>query len=232
MSFLEKLQKGMQNPQTAPETENGPAAMPEEKEAELPAGETKAVFADYKDSASPPAAEMVASRAKKPRPAARKMITAENIEEADEPALELPPEDKTGEYKKISPKNMSKKTAEAENKKESGWLNNEGQLAVDVYQTENELVIQSAIAGIKTEDLDVLVEDDVLTIKGTRLNPYQADSIDYFIQECYWGPFSRKIILPVEVDASRTDASMKDGILTIRLPKIQREKKKKITIKS
>ncbi len=231
MSFLEKLQKGMQNPQTAPETENGPAAMPEEKEAELPAGETKAVFADYKDSASPPAAEMVASRAKKPRPAARKMITAENIEEADEPALELPPEDKTGEYKKISPKNMSKKTAEAENKKESGWLNNEGQLAVDVYQTENDLVIQAAIAGIKVEDLDVQIEDEVVTVKGSRANPLEEGG-DYFIEECYWGPFSRRIILPVEVDAGRADASMKDGILAIRIPKIQREKKKKVTVKS
>ena len=54
---------------------------------------------------------------------------------------------------------------------------------------------------------------------------------DYFIEECYWGPFSRKIILPVEVDSSRADAAMKDGVLTVRIPKIQREKKKKLTIK-
>ena len=111
------------------------------------------------------------------------------------------------------------------------WLNAEGQLTVDVFQTENELVIQSAIAGIKTENLDVLIEEDVLTIKGRRDNPYQVDVADYFIQECYWGPFSRKIILPVEVDSSKTDATMKDGILTIRIPKVQKEKKKRITIK-
>lgn len=93
------------------------------------------------------------------------------------------------------------------------------------------MIIQAAIAGIKTEDLDVLIEEEILTIKGKRNNPYRPDAADYFIQECYWGLFSRKIILPVEVDASHCDATMKEGILTIRMPKIQREKKKKITIK-
>jgi len=118
----------------------------------------------------------------------------------------------------------------AENEKKE-WLDSEGQLAVDVYQTDEELIIQAAIAGIKTEDLDVLIEEEILTIKGKRDNPCRPDAADYFIQECYWGAFSRKLILPVEVDASRCDATMKEGILTIHLPKIQREKKKKITIK-
>jgi HSP20 family protein len=121
----------------------------------------------------------------------------------------------------------------AENKQPENneWLETEGQLGIDMYQTENDLVVQSAIAGIKTEDLDVLIEDDVLTIKGKRNNPYRIDSADYFIQECYWGAFSRRIILPVEVDASKTDAQMRDGVLTIRIPKLQRESKKRIIIK-
>jgi len=110
------------------------------------------------------------------------------------------------------------------------WLKSEGQLTVDVYQTETELILESAVAGIKVEDLDVLIEDDVITIKGKRNNPL-PDKGDYFIQECYWGKFSRKVILPVEVDAARADASMREGVLIIRIPKIQREKKKKVLIR-
>lgn len=121
--------------------------------------------------------------------------------------------------------------AENDQPDNSEWLETEGQLGLDMYQTENDLVVQAAIAGIKTEDLDVLIEDDVLTIKGKRNNPYRIDSADYFIQECYWGAFSRRIILPVEVDASKTDAQMREGILTIRIPKLQKESKKRIVIK-
>jgi HSP20 family protein len=126
---------------------------------------------------------------------------------------------------------IDEQPVENEQPENNEWLETEGQLGIDMYQTENDLVVQSAIAGIKTEDLDVLIEDDVLTIKGKRNNPYRIDSADYFIQECYWGAFSRRIILPVEVDASKTDAQMRDGVLTIRIPKLQRESKKRIVIK-
>jgi len=110
------------------------------------------------------------------------------------------------------------------------WFEPEGQLAIDVYQTEDELVIQSAIAGVKPENLDISIEKDVISIRGKREKPFEEEK-DYFSQECYWGTFSREIILPVEVDPSRVKASMKEGILTIRIPKILREKKRKITVK-
>ena len=116
------------------------------------------------------------------------------------------------------------------------WFEPEGQLVIDVYQTKNELVIQSAIAGVKPEDLDISIEGDVITIRGNReksfediTNPPAPEN--YFAQECYWGPFSREIILPVEVDPGRMEAAMKEGILTIRIPKILREKRRKISIK-
>lgn len=114
--------------------------------------------------------------------------------------------------------------------KKEEWFESEGQLAIDVYQTENDLVIQSAIAGVKTEDLDISIEGDVITIKGKREKPI-TESGDYFTQECYWGSFSRQLILPVEVDPNRIEASMKEGILTVRLPKIERERKRKIVVK-
>jgi HSP20 family protein len=124
-----------------------------------------------------------------------------------------------------------KKTEESkvEPKKEK-WLEAEGQLAVDVYQTETELVIQSAIAGIKPEDLDISIEADNVLIKGKREQPPEVREKNYFYQECYWGPFSRQIILPEETDSGRAEALMKEGVLIIRIPKIERKKKRKITV--
>ncbi|XOB41285.1 MAG: Hsp20/alpha crystallin family protein [Candidatus Nealsonbacteria bacterium] len=117
----------------------------------------------------------------------------------------------------------------AKEEKES-WPQLEGQLAVDVYQTDLELVIQSAIAGVKPNNIDVSIDDDVVTIKGKR-NKISAEEGDYFYQECHWGAFSRQIISPVEINPGRVDASLKDGILTIRIPKIVKDKKTKIVIK-
>jgi HSP20 family protein len=119
-----------------------------------------------------------------------------------------------------------KKNAEPEEK----WLEAEGELAIDVYQTENEVVIQSAIAGVKPENLDIAIERDILTIRGSRQKSHE-ESCDYFTQECYWGPFSREVVMPVEVDPERVEATMRDGILTIRIPKLLREKLRKIKVK-
>ncbi len=110
------------------------------------------------------------------------------------------------------------------------WLMPEGQLLIDVYQTKNELVIQSAIAGIKPEELNIVFESDVITIRGNRKKPIEEQG-DYFTKECYWGRFSRKVILPVEINPNRAKISMKGGILVIRIPKIFREKKRKILVK-
>lgn len=108
----------------------------------------------------------------------------------------------------------------------------EGQLAVDVFQTDSEIVIQSAIAGVKPEDLDISIEADNVLIKGNREMPDENKEKNYFYQECYWGPFSRQIILSEETDPGRAEAIMKEGVLTIRIPKIERKKKTKISIKT
>ncbi len=115
--------------------------------------------------------------------------------------------------------------------KEKKWFEPEGQLAVDVYQTEQEIVIQSTIAGVKPADLDISIEADTVVIRGSREKPPEEEEINYFYQECYWGPFSRQIIIPEETDPSRAQATMKDGVLTIRIPKIERKKKRKIEVK-
>jgi len=136
-------------------------------------------------------------------------------------------EKKTGKIKKVEEKPSFAKATEG--KKE--WFEPEGQLAIDVYQTESDIIIQAPIAGIKKEDLDISIENDVVTIRGNRQKPEEIEEKNYFSQECYWGPFSRQIILPAEGDPSRAEATMKEGILTLRIPRIEREKKRKIAIK-
>ena len=107
----------------------------------------------------------------------------------------------------------------------------EGELAVDVYQTDGEVVIMTAIAGVKPSDLDINIESDIVLIRGRRTKPNEKEEINYVKQECFWGPFSEKIILPEETDAARAEATMKEGVLMIRIPKIERLKKRKLIIK-
>lgn len=141
---------------------------------------------------------------------------------------------KQGEAKKKSIKVKQEEPKEKEAKEEltkpGKWLKTEGQLAVDVYQTEREIVIQSPVAGVEPDDLDISLENDMVIIKGCREKPLEENERNYFYRECYWGPFSREVILPEEVDASRIQASMKQGVLTIRIPKIERRAKKKIIV--
>lgn len=128
-------------------------------------------------------------------------------------------------------KEEKKKTEEIRNK--GNWLKSEGKLTIDVFENENELFVQSAVAGIDVEDLEISIENDVLEIKGQRTKPDDGKTKrNYFIQECYWGPFSREVILQKEVDNSRVEASIKNGILTIKMPKIERERKRKIKLKT
>jgi HSP20 family protein len=107
----------------------------------------------------------------------------------------------------------------------------EGQLTIDVYQTDNDIVIKSTIAGVKPEDLDVNINNDMVTIRGERKNEEEVPEENYYYQECYWGNFSRSVILPVDVISDKSEASMKNGILTIRLPKADSTRSKKIQVR-
>lgn len=105
------------------------------------------------------------------------------------------------------------------------WAGNEdGQLAVDVYETDTELVLRSAIAGVDLEDLEVFLHNDMLTVRGTRKLECEADA-RALVSECHWGSFSRSVILPTEIDAERIAATLKDGVLTVRMPKVERSKR-------
>jgi|WetSurMetagenome_2_1015567.scaffolds.fasta_scaffold100610_2 HSP20 family protein len=108
----------------------------------------------------------------------------------------------------------------------------DGQLALDIYQTPANIVIVAPIAGVKMSDIDVSITEDVLTIKGKRYLEFDIPDEDYFTQECFWGDFSRSIVLPTSVDASRISASFKDAVLKISIPKVEKVKTKIVRIKS
>ncbi len=124
---------------------------------------------------------------------------------------------------------MPQRPQEAQN--DASLVDSEGQLTIDVYQTDDDVVIKSTIAGIKPEDLDVNINNDMVTIRGERKQDEEVDQENYYYQECYWGTFSRSVILPVEIITEKAEATMKNGILTIRLPKADVTKTRKIQVR-
>lgn len=105
-----------------------------------------------------------------------------------------------------------------------------GQLAVDVYETDEKLIVKARTAGVNKEDLDVSISDGILTISGTLSSGDDTEATNWHIQECYWGEFSRTLALPVAVKEDEVGAVLKDGVLSISFAKIKQEQAKKITI--
>lgn len=106
----------------------------------------------------------------------------------------------------------------------------DGCLTLDIYQTDEDIVIKSTIAGVKPEDLDVSVSNDSVTIKGYRRQEEKIEEDNYYYQELHWGSFSRSVLLPEEIDPDIAKASLVNGILTLKLPKMSRKKIKKIKV--
>jgi HSP20 family protein len=105
-----------------------------------------------------------------------------------------------------------------------------GQLAVDVYETKEKLVVKGRVAGVNKSDLDVSISDNTLSIRGT-LSAGTEDGVEnYFLQECYWGEFSRSIVLPVPVKEDEIEAVLKDGVLTVSFAKVKQDTVKKIEV--
>lgn len=107
----------------------------------------------------------------------------------------------------------------------------EGQLTIDVYQTPVSIIVESAVAGVEPENIDIEITPDSVAIKGKRMKKERVDEKDYLYSECFWGRFSRSIILPQEIDAEKAHASLKNGILKVVLPKVNRQKAKKLKVR-
>ena len=107
---------------------------------------------------------------------------------------------------------------------------NEGELSIDAYETDKEIVVQSTIGGVEAKDLDISVDGDMLIIKGKRQSAEQIEAKNYILKECYWGRFSKQILLPQKVEIKKAKAVVKNGILTLRIPKVNKSLSKKIKI--
>ncbi|PIR68578.1 hypothetical protein COU49_00265 [Candidatus Nomurabacteria bacterium CG10_big_fil_rev_8_21_14_0_10_35_16] len=120
-------------------------------------------------------------------------------------------------------------------KNNQNWIeeeNDEAELTVDVYQTNGDIVIQAMVAGVKPEDLELTIARDMVTIRGKRGENRNIDEDNYFTKELYWGKFSRTILLPQEIEPEEVEATEKHGLLTIKLQKVDKEKKNVIKVKS
>jgi HSP20 family molecular chaperone IbpA len=105
------------------------------------------------------------------------------------------------------------------------------QLTVDVYQTDAEIIIRALVAGVRPEDLDIAITRDMVTIKGKRVEQKDIEDSNYVYQELYWGAFARTVVLPAEVDVDMAEAGEKHGLLTIRLPKINKDRQTKLKVR-
>jgi HSP20 family protein len=133
------------------------------------------------------------------------------------------------EQKKVVPVN-------GKNGKGAGsWMeeeNEEAELAIDVYQTPTEIIVQTMVAGVRPEDLEITIARDMMTVRGKREESRTINEENYFSKELYWGKFSRTVMLPQEVEPEEVEATEKHGLLTIRLQKVDKEKKNQIRVKS
>jgi HSP20 family protein len=123
-----------------------------------------------------------------------------------------------------------------EAQEENNWLSGadyeEGQLSLDVYETDKNIVVRSTVAGVDPENLDITLEHDMLTIRGSRSDENEEEDKNYLYRECYWGSFSRSVILPAEVDENKIDAEMENGVLTITLKKVKKDNKVGVKVKN
>lgn len=134
------------------------------------------------------------------------------------------PDEKDGTLPYLETESLEAESRETES------TEGEGQLALDIFQTADEIVIVAPIAGVKKEDLSISITDEVLTIKGQRAFSFKIATADYFTKECFWGNFSRSVILPEAVDTSKVKASFKNGVLTVRVPKVERIRTRMVRI--
>jgi len=122
-----------------------------------------------------------------------------------------------------------------DNNVEKSWINeeeSEGELTVDVFETTNHIIVKTIVAGVRKENMEISLSRDMIVVKGKREMEEDVEDGDYFHKELYWGSFSRTILLPQEVDIDKAEATENNGLLTIKLPKVDKSKQTKLRVKS
>lgn len=133
---------------------------------------------------------------------------------------------------RVDDDNEDKELEENTDESQDEEVETEGQLAIDMYQTPSEIIVKTMVAGVKQEDLDISITRDMVVIRGKREESHDTAGNDYFHKELYWGAFSRTIILPQEVDVDESEAINKNGLLIIKMPKIDKHRQAKLRVKS
>lgn len=124
---------------------------------------------------------------------------------------------------------------EPEEKTVSKWSNeysSDGELTVDMFETPTHIIVKAIIAGVRKDDIEINVSRDMLTIKGKREEIEEVEEENYYHKELFWGSFSRNILLPQEVDIDKAEALEDKGMLTLKLPKVDKARQAKIKVKS
>lgn len=143
-------------------------------------------------------------------------------------------EEQEEEEAPVSPYSLPRERS-AGKEREREWLAEEpsvGELTVDVYQTPSHIIVKTITAGVRPDDLDISISRDMVTIKGHREEVKEVSEADYFHKELYWGSFSRTVMLPEEIEVEEAEAHSRDGLLTIKLPKINKQKQAKLKVRS
>ena len=125
-----------------------------------------------------------------------------------------------------------RRSLEKENEIDIEEDENSGELSVDLYQTDKEIIIEAMVAGVKPQDLHISITRDMVTIRGRREANNTVIDDDYFYRELFWGTFTRTIMLPHEVEIESAEAVEKHGLLIVRMPKIDKARQSKLTVKS
>ena len=149
----------------------------------------------------------------------------DDYEEIEEETISVSKTEPKG-FKAITPHGKDKWDEEEKEEEE------EGQLTVDVYQNTNDIYVETMVAGVRPEDVQIHITRDMITIRGKREQARTINDEDFFTRELYWGAFSRTISLPAEVEAEEAEAIERHGLLVIRLPKINKDKQTHLKVKS
>lgn len=115
---------------------------------------------------------------------------------------------------------------------DSAEQDQDGELPIDMYQTRDAVVIRALVAGVDPEDLNISITRDMVTLRGQREELQEAPDEDYYHRELFWGTFSRSIVLPEEIVIDEAEAREKHGLLEIILPKLDKGRSARLTVKS
>ena len=160
-------------------------------------------------------------------------LTGRGVYEEDE--LEYEEQYDDDDSADVNERGVIKNRGQFANDNRSVWADeqgDEGELSIDMYQTPDNIIIRTMIPGVKKEDLDIALSRDAITVRGKRMEESRIADENYYHQELYWGTFSRTVTLPHEVDIEGAEATEKDGVLTVSLPRIDKGRQTKLKVKS